>query len=85
MLPEDATDTPLTPAQIKQRLWFRGDTLKSWAQANGYSYGTVSAVMTGRLKVTRNYGVGYDIARKLGLVIETASGRIVHGQRQDNP
>jgi gp16 family phage-associated protein len=72
--------SPLTAAQIKRQLWIEGRTLKIWASENGYVYGTVSAVMSGKIKVMRNYGVGFDIARKLGLVVETASGEIIRAE-----
>jgi gp16 family phage-associated protein len=71
---------PLTAAQIKRQLWLEGRTLKTWAAENGYAYSTVSAVMSGKIKVVRNYGVGFDIARKLGLVLETANGEIVRAE-----
>ncbi len=64
---------PLTPAQVKRQLWLKGSTLKAWASDNGYAYSTVSAVMSGKIKLTRNYGKGYDIAVKLGLIIDRES------------
>jgi gp16 family phage-associated protein len=73
---------PLTAAQIKRQLWLEGRTLKSWAAENCYAYGTVSAVMSGKIKVVRNYGVGFDIARKLGLVVETENGNVIRAERQ---
>jgi gp16 family phage-associated protein len=66
---------PLTPAQVKRQLWLKGRTLKAWASENGYAYSTVSAVMSGKIKLTRNYGTGYDIAVKLGLVVDYDSER----------
>jgi gp16 family phage-associated protein len=68
---------PLTAAQIKRQLWINHMTLKQWAADNGYSYNTVSAVMSGKIKVSRNYGKGYDIALALGLVVETADGELL--------
>jgi gp16 family phage-associated protein len=72
---------PLTAAQIKRQLWLEGRTLKLWAAENGYAYGTVSAVMSGKIKVARNYGVGFDIARKLGLVVEAENGSLIRAER----
>jgi gp16 family phage-associated protein len=73
---------PLTAAQIKRQLWLEGRTLKSWAAENGYAYGTVSAVMSGKIKVVRNYGVGFDIARKLCLIVESENGSLIRAERQ---
>jgi gp16 family phage-associated protein len=65
---------PLSPGQIKRQLWLNGQTLKAWAAVNGYAYSTVSAVMSGKIKLSRDYGIGYDIACKLGLIVETENG-----------
>jgi gp16 family phage-associated protein len=67
---------PLSAAQIKRLLWLEGRTLKIWAAENGYAYSTVSAVMSGKIKVLRNYGTGYEIAKKLGLIVEGPNGRV---------
>jgi gp16 family phage-associated protein len=71
-----APKPPLSAAQIKRLLWLEGRTLKTWAEENGYAYSTVSAVMSGKIKVLRNYGTGYEIAKKLGLIVEAVDGRI---------
>ena len=60
--------TQQTPNQIKHRLRQQGQTLKSWAEANGYKYRDVSDVMRGLRK--GNYGVGRDIRRALGLPVK---------------
>ncbi len=73
---------PMTAAQIKQKLRHEGTTLKAWAELRGYAYGTVSAVMSGKIKVVRNYGVGFEIARELGLILELADGSVVHAERR---
>jgi gp16 family phage-associated protein len=71
---------PLTPAQIKRQMWANGMTLKRWAADNGYTYSTVSAVMSGKIKVKMNYGKGYEIAIKLGLVVETIDGDLIRAK-----
>lgn len=54
-----------TSNEVKHRLRQQGHTLKSWAIANGFNYRDVSDVVRG---VRRgHYGVGRDIALKLGL------------------
>ena len=42
-----------TPNQIKHRLRQQGYTLKSWAEANGFKYRTVSDVVRGLISVKR--------------------------------
>jgi gp16 family phage-associated protein len=81
MSKRNAEDHPLSPEQIKRRLWFEGRTLKQWAHDEGYAYSTVSAVMSGKIKVKRNYGIGFEIASKLGLVVETKSGELLRAER----
>lgn len=55
--------------QIKQRLRAQGMTLAAWATANGFKYRDVSDVVRG---VRRGYyGVGRDIAIKLGIDPDT--------------
>jgi gp16 family phage-associated protein len=71
---------PYTPAQIKRRLWANKTTLKQWALDNNYAYSTVSAVMSGKIKVTMNYGKGYEIAIRLGLVVETVDGELIRAK-----
>jgi gp16 family phage-associated protein len=71
---------PYTPAQIKRRLWANKTTLKQWAMDNDYAYSTVSAVMSGKIKVTMNYGKGFEIATKLGLVVETVDGELIRAR-----
>lgn len=78
---EEESLRPQTAAQIKQRLWREGSSLKDWAARHGYSYSTVSAVMSGKIKVARNYGVGFEIALRLGLVVEDERGGVIHGER----
>lgn len=55
----------LTPSEVKTRLHKNGETVKSWAAANGYPYGTVSQVLRGVNRGT--YGLGHSIAVALGL------------------
>lgn len=51
--------------QVKHELWSKGSSLKEWAEENGYPYRTVSDVVRG---INRgNFGMGYDIAIKLGI------------------
>lgn len=58
----------MTKAQannIKHNLRSEGQTLKSWAEANGFKYRDVSDVVRG---VRRGYyGTGRDICKKLGI------------------
>lgn len=75
-----STKTPLTPAQVKRQLWAKGTTLRAWSEANGYSYSTVASVMCGRLKIRQNYGQGFEIATKLGLVVETPDGELLRAK-----
>lgn len=63
-----STTQPLTPAQVKQNLKDQGKTLKQWALDNEFSYDNVSKVLNGVRKA--NYGLGHQIAVKLGLKIE---------------
>ncbi len=49
--------------EIKQRLYQRGETLKSWAAANGFKYYTASNVLRGINKA--NFGEGREVALKL--------------------
>ena len=55
----------LTAEEAKTRLHERGTTLKAWAQANGYPYGTVSQVVRGINRGT--FGMGHRIAVALGM------------------
>lgn len=71
---------PLTPMQLKRKLWAEGSSLKQWAAENGYQYQTVSAVVNGKIKVKRPYGTGFDIATKLGLVVEAANGELLRAK-----
>jgi gp16 family phage-associated protein len=75
---------PLSPEQIKRQLWLNGSSLKAWAAANGYAYHTVSAVMSGKIKLKRSYGTGYDIALKLGLIVaaESEDNTDIHQERK---
>lgn len=62
------TQKPLTAAQVKQNLKNKGMTLKQWALINDLPYDSVSKVLNGVRKA--NYGLGHQIAVKLGLKIE---------------
>lgn len=62
---ENAVVTCLTADEVKTQLKEKGITVKAWAQANGYRYSTVSAVLRGINRGT--YGAGHRIATKLGL------------------
>ena len=56
---------PLTAAQVKKNLKSQGKTLKHWALENEFPYDSVSKVLNGVRKA--NYGLGHQIAVKLGL------------------
>jgi gp16 family phage-associated protein len=75
-----AVPTPLTPMQLKRKLWAEGSSLKQWAEDNGYKYQTVSSVVNGKIKVKRPYGQGFEIATKLGLVVEAANGELLRAK-----
>ena len=75
-----SSSKPLTPAQIKRKLWAEGSTVRAWSEANGYSYSTVASVMCGRIKLNRCYGKSFEIATKLGLVVESANGDLIRAQ-----
>lgn len=60
---------PLTKEEVYERLHQQGDTVKSWAERNGYEYGQVLNVTNGRNKATR--GLGREIAIKLGMRLRT--------------
>ena len=62
-----ATAVP-TPNQIKHRLRQQGQTLKTFAQANGFKYRTVSDVVRGLRQ--GNYGEGREVRLKLGLPVK---------------
>ena len=49
--------------EIKQRLYKRGETLKSWCQANNFKYFTASNVLRGVNK--GNFGEGREVLTKL--------------------
>ena len=55
----------LSGDEVKTRLRERGETLKSWAQKNGYPYQTVSDVVRGKSRCS--YGLGHRIAIALGM------------------
>lgn len=63
-----ATAQATTPNQIKHRLRKQGHTLRSWAEANGFKYRTVSETLRGVRKGT--YGEGRDVRQALGLPVE---------------
>lgn len=52
--------------RIKHSFRQKGTTLTAWARENGYKYRDVSDVIRGIRR--GNYGVGREIAEKLGLV-----------------
>ncbi|MBZ9610784.1 DNA-binding protein [Rheinheimera maricola] len=62
-----ATTQP-TSNQIKHNLRQQGFTVKSWAEAKGFSYRTVSDVLRGLRK--GNFGEGRDVRQALGLPVE---------------
>ncbi len=49
--------------EIKQRLYERGETLKSWCAANDFKYFTASNVLRGVNKA--NFGEGREVLAKL--------------------
>lgn len=51
--------------EIKHKLHRQGQSLKSWAEANGFKYRTVSDVLRGFNR--GNYGEGRDIMIALGI------------------
>lgn len=57
----------LTPNKIKHRLRQEGHTLKSFAEAHGFKYRTVSDVIRGLRK--GSYGEGRDVRVALGLPV----------------
>lgn len=59
------TTQVLTKEMVYDRLYANGETVKSWAEKNGYKYQQVLDVTTGRSKATR--GLGREIAIKLGM------------------
>ena len=61
------TTSQPTANQIKHRLRQQGQTLKQFAEANGFKYRTVSDVVRG-LRVG-NYGEGREVRLKLGLPV----------------
>lgn len=61
------TSPPFTPNQIKHRLRQQGHTLKSWAEANGFKYRTVSDVVRGLR--AGNYGEVREVRTRLGLPV----------------
>lgn len=54
--------------QIKHELRQQGETLKSWAEKNGFPYRAVSDVVRGVRK--GDFGVGREIRIKLGLPLD---------------
>ena len=54
--------------QIKHALRQQGHTLKSWSEANGFKYRTVSDVVRGLRQ--GNYGEGREVRLKLGLPVK---------------
>lgn len=55
----------LTPEQVKKKFKDCGMTFTGWARENGYRPQEVIRVVNGYSK--GNYGIGYEIAVKLGL------------------
>jgi gp16 family phage-associated protein len=56
---------PYTAAQVRAYFVASGETISSWAEANGYSRQQVYYVLGGQLKARR--GTAHEIALKLGL------------------
>ncbi len=56
-----------TANQIKHRLRQQGETLKSFAEKNGFKYRTVSDVVRGLRQ--GNFGEGREVRKKLGLPV----------------
>lgn len=54
-----------TPAQAKNDLLFRGETITGWARKNGFNTESVKKVLSGRSKCL--YGEAHKIAVKLGI------------------
>ena len=74
--------TPLSAAQVKQRLRQRGQTITQWALANGYGRREVYDVLNG---VAKGYfGRAHDIACALGMKVpeEEPSTAGTAGNRQ---
>jgi gp16 family phage-associated protein len=62
--------TALTPDQIRQRFYQRGETLSQWAAERGYDRQAVYRVMGGRDR--GNFGRAHEIAVALGLKVPDA-------------
>ena len=56
-----------SPNEIKHRLRMQGQTLKSWAEAHGFKYRTVSDVVRGLRH--GHYGEGREVRKALGLPV----------------
>jgi gp16 family phage-associated protein len=55
----------MTPEELKADFRRRGETVADWATKNGYSTVYVYRVINGQIKA--RFGVGHEIAVKLGL------------------
>ena len=55
----------MTPDQVKAKFQREGKTFTQWAKENGYRKNHVYLVLNGSVKA--RYGVGHEIAVKLGL------------------
>lgn len=60
----------MTAEKIRERFRQRGETITSWAKAQGYSPNKVYRVLSGIEK--GNYGQAHEISVKLGLKQEVA-------------
>ncbi|MEP7041892.1 MAG: DNA-binding protein [Dokdonella sp.] len=62
--------TPLTPAQVRERMRQSGTTLTQWATDHGFNRDAVYRVMGGQYKAY--WGRSHDIAVALGLKVPGA-------------
>lgn len=56
---------PKSGRQVKAAFVLRGETVKSWAERNGFPLPTVRAVINGHVKGNR--GIGHEVAVALGM------------------
>lgn len=61
----------MTPAQVKDRLRQRGQTITQWAEEHGFKRHAVYRVLNGFDKA--HYGQAHEIAVKLGLKPDPAT------------
>lgn len=62
---ETNRNRPMTPAEAKQRLRLRGETIASWADRHGFPRADVYAALSGR--TVGNFGTAHRIAVALGM------------------